>query len=437
MLKYFLLFSSVIFFTSCLDNGNYEPAREYPTDRFTENRTSSVRCNGSGNSSRGGDISISKSDDISSNNAGEYRVSGHCERSNEPVQISVENKSLEKMCSGGRWSATLDVTSVVQRQDTVSISVSSSGSSACVAVDNRFNCPEGYIPVPRLTGYTERDFCVMEYEASSEYRRDDRYSSGRYGSSSSYGSRYGGGSSYGSNSRYGGYGNSRSGGYYEDDEYYFDRAISRSGNDPWTEISHGEAQQKCQNNGIGYNLITNDDWQTIARHIESEHFNWSEGRAVVRANNILNVGVALTGAYGSSRRGGSSSRWEIQKRTHSLPNAEEIWDFSGGVWELVSDTVSALGIRSEGNKNISELSGENKRLFGPKSNYNSLSDRRSTRETPGGLGHARLSSARDYVARGGGSSERDLGVFSVRADIDSNRSGSALRGIGFRCIFRP
>lgn len=430
MLKYFLLFSILIIFSSCLDNNNYESAREYPTDRFTDNRTNSVRCSGSGSSSRGGDISISKSDDISSSNAGEYRVSGHCERSNEPVQISVENKSLEKVCSGGRWSATLDVTSVVQRQDTVSISVSSSGSSACVAVDNRFNCPEGYIPVPRLAGYTERDFCVMEYEASSEYRRNDRYSSGRYGSNSGYGG-------YNSNSRTRGYNsNSRSGGYNEDDEYYFDKAISRSGNDPWTEISHGEAQQKCQNNGIGYNLITNDDWQTIARHIESEHFNWSEGRAVVRANNILNVGVALTGASGSSRRGGSSSRWEIQKRTHSLPNAEEIWDFSGGVWELISDTVSALGIRSEGNKTISELSGENKRFFGPKSNYNSLSDR-SIRETPGGLGQARLSSVRDYVARGGGSSERDLGVFSVRADIDSNRSGSALRGIGFRCIFRP
>ena len=414
MLKYFLLFSILIIFISCSDNSDQRPADTYPTDRFDPNsRSSSVRCSGSGNSARGGEITISKSDYISSNNAGEYRVSGQCERSNEPIKISVENRSLEKPCSGRRWSATLDVTSVVQGRETVSISASSSGSSACVSVDNRFNCPDGYIPIRRAVNYTERDFCVMEYEASSEYRRNDRYGSG---------------------SRYGNSGYSNSG---RDDEYYFDKAISRSGNDPWTEISHGEAREKCQNNGIGYNLITNDDWQTIARHIESEHFNWSHGRAIVRADNLLNVGVALTGAYGSSRRGGgSSSRWELQKRNHTLPNGEEIWDFSGGVWEFVLDSVSSLGVRSEGNKPISELSGENRRLFGPKSNYNSLSDR-NIRETPGGLGQAKLSSVRDYIARGGGTSERDMGVFSVRADIDSNRSGSSLRGIGFRCVFRP
>lgn len=426
MLKYFLLFSFLVIFISCSDNSGYEPADSYPTDRFTTDRGSSVRCSGSGSGSRGGEINISKADDISSSNAGEYRVSGQCERSNEPVKISIENKGLEKMCSGGKWSVTLDVTSIVQRRETVNISVSSSGASACVSVDNRFDCPDGYIPVPRSASYTERDFCVMEYEASSEHRRNDRYGSG-----SSYGNnRYG-------NNRYGNTGYGSSGGRYgEDDGYYFDRAISRSGNDPWTEVSHGEAKEKCQNNGIGYNLITNDDWQTIAHHIESEHFNWSAGRAIVRADNFLNVGVALTGAYGGSGRGGSSSRWELGKRSHILPNGEEIWDFSGGVWEFVLDTASGLGVRNENNKPISELSGENKRLFGPKSNYNSLSDR-NIRETPGGLGQARLSTVRDYIARGGGSSERDLGIFAVRADIDNKRSGASLRGIGFRCIFRP
>jgi len=415
-LPIFFLFSFLVIFISCSNGSDYQPADIDPTDRFTTNRASSVRCGSSGSSSGGGEITISKADDISSSNAGEYRMSGRCEQSNEPIEISIENKRLEKMCSGGRWSVTLDVTSVVQRRETVDISVSSSGASACVSVDNRFDCPDEYIPVPRSVGYTKRDFCVMKYEASSEYRRNDRYDSNRYGGSSRYGSSIG---------RYG-----------EDDERHFEKAISRSGNDPWTEVSHGEAKEKCQNNGIGYNLITNDDWQTIGRHIESEHFNWSAGRAVVRADNFLNIGVALTGAYGSSRRGSSSSRWEFGRRSHILPNGEEIWDFSGGVWEFVLDNASGLGVRNESNKPISELSGENKRLFGPKSNYSSLSNR-NIRETPGGLGQARLSTVRDYVARGGGSSERDLGIFSVRTDIDSNRSRASLRGVGFRCIFRP
>ena len=417
MLKYFLLF----FLISCANNSGYEPDEENDNqstdrDRFSSDRSSSVRCRDSDNSS---EISISKADNINSINAGDYRISGKCERSSERIEISVENKTLEKTCSGGRWGVNLDLTGIVQGRDDVSISVSSSGESACVSVSNQFNCPEGYIPVPREPGYTERDFCVMEYEASSEYRRDDRRSSSRYGND-----RY-------SNDRYSNFRDD------EDDEYYFDKAISRSNNDPWTEISYREAKEKCENNGIGYSLITNDDWQTIARHIESEPENWSMGRLIVRVDNILNVGVPLIGAYGSSRRGGgSSSRWELEKRTHILPNGMEIWDFSGGVWELVLDSASALGVKSESNKAISELSGANKRLFGPKQNYGSLSDR-NIRETPGGLGQAHLSTVKDYVVRGGGASTRDLGIFSVRANIDNKRSGPAFRNIGFRCIFRP
>lgn len=417
MLKYFLLFFYLMVFTSCLDQDNFAN-NDRRVDQLNTTRSSSVRCSGSSNSS---ELSISKADNITSSNAGEYRMSGHCERSNDRIDISIENKGLEISCSGGRWNVNLDLTSVVQRRDVVNISVSGSGGSACASVDNRFNCPEGYIPVPRAIGYTERDFCVMEYEASSEYRRNDRYGGSRYGSSSRYDD---------------GYGNSRN--YNNEDDYYYDKAVSQSSNDPWTGISHVEAKEKCENNGVGYYLINNDDWQTIARHIESEHENWSLGRTVVRADNILNVGISLSGAYGSSRRGGSSSRWEIDKRSHILPNGEEIWDFSGGVWEFVLDAASSLGVRKESNKPVSELSGENKRLFGPKSNYNSLSDRNvNTREAPGGLGDAKLSTVKDYVARGGGTSERDMGVFSVRTDIDDRRSGASLRNIGFRCVFRP
>ncbi len=411
MLKYFLLLFYLVISVSCSENRNDE-FEDYDydrrTDRFSSTRSSSIRCD---DFNRSSDLSISKSDDINSGNAGEYRVSGHCEHSNERVEISVENKSLEILCSGGRWNVTLDLTSVVQNREVVNISAEGSGSSACVSVENRFNCPEGYIPVPRDDNYTERDFCVMQYEAGSEYRGNNR-------------------DGYRSNNRY-----SRS---YRDDEdegYYFDKAVSRSGNDPWTGLSHGEAKEKCQNNGIGYSLITNDDWQTIARLIESEPENWSSGRAVVRTDNVLNVGSSSRGAYGGSR-GGSSSRWEVNRRTHILPNGEEIWDFSGGVWELVLESTASLGVRSEGNKHISELSGESKRLFGPKNNFYHLSDR-SVRETPGGLGDAKLSTVKDYLARGGGNSERDMGVFSVRADIDNKRSGPSLRDVGFRCIFRP
>ena len=417
--QYFILVFIAPLFSCTGSNSNLNDDRGYE-DRYDDRRVrSDFRDSGSerrrgcsDRSSRGGVSINSNLEDIDSQNAGEYSLSGKCEDSSEDVEISISGKRVNVACSGKAWRVLLDVTSVVQGADVVDISASSSSSSACESVENYFNCPENYIPVPQLSGYTERDFCVMKYEARSEDERDRRYGLG-----------------------YDGRSNDRR--RDEDRENYYDRAVSSPDDEPWTQISYDQAKEKCQNNGAAYSLISNDEWQTIARHIESEDENWSLGRRAVQSGNVLNRGMGFSESRGERAGRSSSSYWEENKRSHILPNGEEIWDFSGGVWEMILDSTSSLRLSKGDNDYISNLSGTHKDLFGPKNNYRSVSERgRSRRDGYAGLGYAYLSDIKEGIARGG-SSQRDLGIFSVTANIQYGSSRTTARATGFRCVFHP
>ena len=416
-----------LFCFSCADSSQieYEENDESQPRSLRDRGRSGSRCGGSSR-----DITINDLKDINSRNAGNYLLAGKCETSNEDVEISIGGDAIATPCTGSRWSIYLDVTGVVQGLESVEVSASAGGECASAVVDNFFDCPEGYIPVPRLDRYTDDDFCVMQYEAQRENGSEgSRYGSGRRGSS---------GESYRAGSRYG----SRDS---EDQNRGFEKAVSISQGEPWTRVSRRQAIQNCRNNGTGYDLISNDEWQTVARHIESYGENWSLGRAVVQSNNSLNKGViSRRRPLSSDRNGGRSDRygdssrrsstntgdWDPGRRYHILPNGVEIWDLAGNVWELVRDTAGELGIEEDENENIAELTGVNKKLFGPKKDYSSFENTRGRDES--GLGYAYLSNVEDIVMRGGASS-RDSGIFSVDAKTQEGRLGTA----GFRCVYYP
>lgn len=418
---FFLCFLTAFFLgcTGASDIEEEDPQRL----RRTDNSESLGRCRESSDS----DLSIVTADDISSKNAGRYELSGFCPASNNRVEVRVDRGEVEINCSGGQWKKFLDVTSIVQDREEVQVSVSSGSDSDCVSVRNNFLCPNDYIPVPRLSKDRDidldYDFCVMKYEARSETNRR-----------SSYRDRSGGGSFLDRD-------NSRR----QEDvrEEYNEKAVSKSSGDPWVDISRAEAERRCSNNGSGYRLISNMEWQNIARNIELVSENWSLEHTEIEVGNYLNRGSFDLGGFGSSRSsggGGGGSRWDDEKQTHILFNEEEIWDFSGGVWEMVSDSVSSLradGMRSTDDRAVYELTGNNKKLFGPKRDYLSVGGGRtfggdSFRNV--GLGGVELSNIEDVVARGGASS-RDAGVFAVNARIKSGGYSSA--PIGFRCVYIP
>ena len=122
---------------------------------------------------------------------------------------------------------------------------------------------------------------------------------------------------------------------------------------PWTTIPPQQCKTACQNIPIEHgscDLISNAQWMTIARDIETNPANWSGGAV---GNGTLNRGLnsvstnscgsGITIADPTDPYAPEENTW-ANKRTFSLSNGEEIWDFAGNVneyvdWESGGDTV--------------------------------------------------------------------------------------------------
>lgn len=175
------------------------------------------------------------------------------------------------------------------------ISRSIQTSSVLGNTENIINCPEGYIPVPNNPTYNTGDFCVMKYEAKDV------------------------------------------GGV----------ATSQAADAPWANISQVNALAACQSLGSGYDLLSNDEWMTIARNLEQVGLNWTDGTpgsgVMYRGhadNSPPNALAATTddsdGYFGT---GNSPTLDSVQRRTLLLSNGETIWDFAGNVFHLLRGSI--------------------------------------------------------------------------------------------------
>ena len=188
----------------------------------------------------------------------------------------------------------------------------------------KFYCPPNYHPVPSLAGYTKEPFCVAKYEM-----REDSMGN----------------------------------------------AVSRPHGEPFNWVKPIAAHALCQ--GIGYNnkeeyggrkdllpiqvnlleakyrlgeydLISNDEWQTLARNMEGVASNWSGGAV---GSGSLNVGFTTRGR--SPEKGGiesssddndpcfqtgyncSATTWHMSKRTNVTSIGDTFWDLGGNLEEAV------------------------------------------------------------------------------------------------------
>jgi hypothetical protein len=104
---------------------------------------------------------------------------------------------------------------------------------------------------------------------------------------------------------------------------------------PWTNISQLDAIQKSKD--AGYHLITNWEWMAIARDIEQVPENWTGGAVGSGMVKRGNVGITDDGSYdGANPETGILN----DKAKLKLSNGEEIYHFSGNVWEWVDDTIT-------------------------------------------------------------------------------------------------
>lgn len=250
-------------------------------------------------------------------------------------------------------------------------------------------CPSEYVCVPPKAPYTYKAFCVAKYEMKSSI------------SSTSIGN-------------------------------------------PVVSIPKDTASTNCTGlPGGRYELITNNQWQTIGYSIVNNPKNWSNGAifgggdintghvrdSLVGINN-MGIDAPLSGdnpCYNKAGHTCTENSWHQNKRTHKLANGEIIWDFSGNVWEWVNHTNSY----SSQTGTIVSLSGALRDIFGTVVSgtcWGGLC----------GFGYLVLQTDTSApLARGGNwSSGDDAGVFAARrSDTWDSTVGSP--DVGYRCTYNP
>ncbi len=224
-------------------------------------------------------------------------------------------------------------------------------------------------------------------------------------------------------------------------------ADSRADGTAWRRLNVDQMIAECQALGSSYDLITNTQWNTVARNISSVASNWSSGvvgtgqlnqgnrsstNQLEASTNDSEACVNLpTFSYPGSAGTCSDTVWHNYRRTHKLSNGSVLWDFAGGSWEGVKDTYpdtysgtdDFLSAMIDGTFFKMLLGGQGKTCADP-----------SNATERCGFGYAYLSNARPASAifRGGSASNgRETGVFAI--DFDYNRTFND-GAHGFRCV---
>ena len=202
-------------------------------------------------------------------------------------------------------------------------------------------------------------------------------------------------------------------------------------------ITRNSARSACAALGPKYALISNAQWQTIARNIEQVASNWSGGAVGVGAVNrghssgssVLAADEDDTNACVGTGATCSDTIWHDKRRTNYLSNGEVIWDLGGNAAEWVYDDYSSLGLQTSGitlcPRELNTLSAANRPILGP-------SD--PTWYSAHGLGQACDGNAGAVLRGGAVGSGQKVGIFS--SDL-TRGTGLMSSGFSFRCVWNP
>lgn len=226
-------------------------------------------------------------------------------------------------------------------------------------------------------------------------------------------------------------------------------ATSQASGTPWVSIDRNQAISKCTDLGGNYDLISNLQWQALAREIETvqnpagTYLNWSNestaGDSYLNRGNS-NSGVTPPLAASTDNDPCAGTAYPLcansahsdfsQKRTHTLQSGEIIWDVAGNVWEWVLDDNN----QAQGADSFVSLatgwSAATKMKLASEGNY-------TAKNGPeyGGLGYGWINYSLGGIIRGGGWYDgTGAGVFAAWLNIEV---ASSYDDIGFRCVFQP
>jgi hypothetical protein len=304
-------------------------------------------------------------------------------------------------------SYTVTATATDGSQDTASVQI---------LVNPPLICPTGYVKVPDYldTDTNVLEFCVMKYEAKAVNGA----------------------------------------------------ATSQAALTPWVSIQRGatattadSAWKACRDLGTGYDLISNAQWQSIARNVEAAqsspgvYINWRNNSNT--GSNWLNRGKTLGASivaastddnpcFGTSYPNCANRTHGdfAEKRTHELSNGSIIWDLGGNISEWVKDnsahaytvdqyvnSVTATEGTACTDANICLL-GKPKAIFGPLGDYTA-----KTSIPYGNLGYGFFNSTAGAIRRScqtGLGTEHSCGIFRVSLNQPATYIANNL---GFRCVY--
>ncbi|EQC48424.1 hypothetical protein M899_1941 [Bacteriovorax sp. BSW11_IV] len=266
--------------------------------------------------------------------------------------------------------------------------------SMTTVVDIFLLCPTHYIKVPGVAPVN--DFCVMKYEASNN----------------------------GSN-----------------------QPISSDVAVPWSAVSMDNASAYCRNvNEPGFqssrfDLIANEEWVVIAKNIELQPSNWSNG--AIGSPNALNRGWSLATntnfssdksvncVFNTGVNACAVSGDHNYKRTHNLSNGEVIWDFAGNLSEWVdftlTDSVLTMGPTDVSSAGYMEPIPTGSLVLEDIGQTNGYGFSQGTGKIIGGPVGA--------LTRGGFYNE-DLSAGIFNMNMQASSSASSATKNGFRCVYR-
>ncbi len=184
-------------------------------------------------------------------------------------------------------------------------------------------CPDWFIPVPGNIEFNQNWFCVAKYEMTYSDATTPDSCNTPYPSACTANQDW-------NTMRY----------------QAWKTIVSMPWKYPITNITQQQAIDACKSMWEWYHLITNNEWMTIARSIESNPDNWSGKQLWVwnLYNGVSNNTTLWCNAtwWNTETRTYATKTWPWTdstcntKRKHTLSNWQEIWDLSWNVWEHVN-----------------------------------------------------------------------------------------------------
>lgn len=202
---------------------------------------------------------------------------------------------------------------------------------------NVLGCPDGYIAL--VNEFNDANFCVMKYEAKAQLM-----TANVPGAIKAMGCDAIPNTDHVSTCTANWAGNV----YHHTNNTTGYRPVSVPEGKPWRRIQGSltgggdtvSARAACLGLGTGYDLISNEEWMSIARNIEKNPINWSSGIIgngfIPRGHSDNNPAFSCDGLHSNVDTDCSTTgNTPNQKRTLVVGEGVEIWDFAGNVWEWV------------------------------------------------------------------------------------------------------